>query len=238
MINSPARNRLLFLLVWLYIFWTTLLPLSPPDTFAQTERPMFDQPDFIRPDKKTAEAFVREATSKYRTREAASRAFAAQGWAQLRDGKNDLALKSFERAWLLNAKNYQVFWGAGAVLGEQGNLIKAIEMLETARELIEDPEEAVALLLDMATVNSTYAASLPKDKQLDRAHYFVRANQCFAESLEINPGYAASWRAWALSLYDQERYSEAFIKAQRAQELKAEPLPANFLRDLKNKIGE
>jgi tetratricopeptide (TPR) repeat protein len=197
---------------------------------------MFGQPDLIRPDPKTDEAFVREAASKYPDREAASRAFAAQGWTQLREEKSQLALQSFYRAWLLNAKSHQPFWGYAAILAARGKLLEAIDQLETARELIDDPKEIVPLLLDMGVVNSTYAASLPKDKQLDRAQYFVRANQCFAESLEIDPGYAASWRAWAFSLYDQERYSEASIKAQRAQELKAEPFPVNFLRDLRNRI--
>jgi tetratricopeptide (TPR) repeat protein len=204
------------------------------------QRPMFGQPDVIRPEhlKKADEAFVRQAVAKYRSREAASRAFAAQGWAAIRDEKKDLALENFNRAWLLNPKNYQAFWGFGAVLSARGKLLDAIEQLDTARDLIDDPKEAVALLLDTAAANSTYAASLPPDMQLDRAQYFVKANQCFVESLEIDPGNADGWRAWALSLYDQERYSEAAIKAQRAQELKAEPFPRNFLRDLKAKIAE
>jgi tetratricopeptide (TPR) repeat protein len=199
----------------------------------------FGRPDLIRPDQKADEAFLREASSKYPNREAASRAFASLGWTQLREGKAEPALQSFYRAWLLNAKNYQAFWGYGAILADRGNLLDAIEQLDTARELMDDPKQIPALLVDMGTVNSTYAAGLPKDKQLDRAQYFVRANQCFVESLELDPTYAAGWRAWALSLYDQERYSEAAIKAQRAQELKAEPLPANFWRDLKkNMAGE
>ena len=207
---------------------------------APAQRPMFGQPDVIRPDhlKKADEAFVREAVAKYRSREAASRAFAAQGWAELRTGEKDLALENFNRAWLLNPKNYQAFWGFSAVLSARGKLLDAIEQLDTARELIDDSKEAVALLLDMAVVNSAYAASLPQDKQLDRAQYFVKANQCFVESLEIDPGNADGWRAWAISLYDQQRYSEAAVKAQRAQELKAEPFPPNFLRDLKARVAE
>ena len=58
----------------------------------------------------------------------------------------------------------------------------------------------------------------------------------FAESLEIDPNYAPSWREWAISLYRQERFSEAWIKAKRAQELKAEPFPTGFLKDLESKI--
>ena len=238
--NRRAKKYLGFFFVSYFLFSTILLSFPASGMNAENEdgqRPMFGTPDLIRPDPKKDEAFIRETAAKYPNREAASRAFAAQGWAQLREGKTEPALQSFYRAWLLNAKNYQPFWGYGAILAERGKLFDALEQLDTARELIEDPTEMVALLLDMGVANSTYAAGLPKDKQLDRAQYFVKANQCFTESLEIDPGYAASWRAWALSLYDQERYSEAAIKAERAQELKAEPFPGNFLRALKNKIA-
>ena len=44
----------------------------------------------------------------------------------------DLAIDEFNRAWLLNPKNYQAFWGFGAVLSEQRKLAEAIEQLGTA----------------------------------------------------------------------------------------------------------
>ncbi|HJX10342.1 MAG TPA: hypothetical protein VJ733_07540 [Candidatus Binatia bacterium] len=163
---------------------------------------------------------------------------ANQGWASLRDGKLDLAIEQFNRAWLLNSKNYQVFWGFGAVLGEQRKLGEAIEKLEIANWLIDEPAQKVALLSDLGSVYSELAGRLPEVKQLDRAQYFVSANQCFAESLEIDPNYAPSWREWAISLYRQERYLEAWIKAKRAVELKAEPFPAGFLDDLNKKNPE
>jgi tetratricopeptide (TPR) repeat protein len=240
MITGYVRKRASSFLIGHLLFSVMLLAFPSGDVYAEgkpEKRLTFGRPDVIRPDQKADEAFLRDAASKYPNHEAASRALASLGWTQLREGKAELALQSFYRAWLLNAKNYQAFWGYGAILAERGNLLDAIEQLDTARELMDDPKEILALLVDMGTVNSTYAAGLPEDKQLDRAQYFVRANQCFVESLEIDSGYAAAWRAWALSLYDQERYSEAAIKAQRAQELKAEPFPVNFWRDLKKNIG-
>jgi tetratricopeptide (TPR) repeat protein len=95
-----------------------------------------------------------------------------------------------------------------------------------------------ALLSDAGAVNSEYAAHLSTDKQLERAHYFVVANQYFAESLDQNPNYAPAWREWAISLYQQQRYSEAWAKAQRAKELKAEPFPPQFLESLQKKVSE
>ena len=151
---------------------------------------------------------------------------------------SDIAMRRFNEAWLLNAKSYQAFWGFGAVLSEQGKLADAIEQLETARDLIDDPKQRLALLADLGAVHSAYGARLPEDKQLDRAQQFITANNRFAESLESDPNYARSWRDWAISLYEQERYSEAWLKAKRAMELKAEPFPPKFLDSLRNKVPE
>ena len=199
--------------------------------------PMYGQPGIVRPDdlKKADALFARQATTEYGSPGAASRVWVAHGWASLRNGKPEVALQQFNRGWLLNSKNYQVFWGFGAVLSEQRKLGEAIEQLEVANQLIDEPAQKVALLSDLGSVYSELAARLPEDKQLDRAQYFVKANQCFAESLEIDPKYAPSWKEWAVSLYRQERYSEAWIKAKRAIELKAEPFPSGFLDDLRKK---
>ncbi|MBI2366507.1 MAG: hypothetical protein HYV01_16135 [Deltaproteobacteria bacterium] len=202
--------------------------------------PMYGQPGIVRSDalKKADAAFARQATTKYGSPGAASRVWASRGWASVRGGKLDLAIQQFNQAWLLNSQNYQVFWGFGAVLSEQGRLAEAIEQLEIANRLIDEPAQKAALLSDLGSVYSELAARLPEDKQLDRAQHFVSANRRFAEGLEIDPNYAPSWREWAISLFRQERYSEAWIKAKRAIELKAEPFPANFLNDLRKKVPE
>lgn len=200
---------------------------------------MYGQPGIARPEKlkKDDDDFVRDATLKFGGREVASRAMAAQGWEAIRSRKLDLAMQRFNQSWLLSPKNYQAFWGFGAVLSEQGKLAEAIEQLQTARQLIDDPSQISALLCDIGALHSEYAAQLRPDRQLERAQHFIIANQSFTASLERDPNYAAGWREWTISLYKQERYSEAWIKAQRAKELKAEPFPPEFLRDVQNKIS-
>ena len=202
--------------------------------------PMFGHPKIARSDsqKQADEAFIRDNTLRYKTRQAASSAFATQGWSAVRGKQLDAAMLRFNHAWLLNAKNYSAFWGFGAVLSERGRLLEAIEQLETARELIDDPAQRPALLADLGNVHSEYASRLGTAKQLERAHHFVMANSRFTESLENDPKFASGWREWAMSLYDQERYSEAWIKAKRARELKAEPWPPEFLKKLSAKMPE
>ncbi|HUK42456.1 MAG TPA: hypothetical protein VLX11_15490 [Candidatus Acidoferrales bacterium] len=226
------------------LFCAALLCSTPMGAVAQNmdsaQLPMYGQPGIERTEnqKKADETFVRDAALKFGNRLAASRAMAAQGWAAVRSRNLDLAMERFNQAWLLNPKNYQAFWGFGAVLSERGKLREATEQLGTAREIIDEPAQANALLADVGAVNSEYAAHLPPDKQLERAHYFVVANQCFAESLDGDPNYAPGWREWAISLYQQQRYSEAWVKAQRAKELNAEPFPPRFLESLQKKMSD
>jgi tetratricopeptide (TPR) repeat protein len=242
--NLPSKKQrtqcflyVLFLAASVTTFWVGLAAAQSDPT---EKLPMYGQPGIARPDnlKKNDEDFIRDATFRFGTKQAASSALAEQGWASVRKGALDVAMRRFNEAWLLNPKNYQAFWGFGAVLSEQGKLPEAIEQLETARELIDDPKQRVALLSDLGAVHSAYGARLPPDQQLERAQHFVIANNRFTESLEIDPNYARSWREWAISLYEQQRYSEAWIKAKRAMELDGEPFPAKFLDSLKKKAPE
>jgi tetratricopeptide (TPR) repeat protein len=244
--NAIANNRqavcvlrLVLLILSLGFFWVSR-GAAQSETDATAKLPMYGQPEIARPEdlKKIDEAFIRDATFRFGSRGSASRALSEQGWAEVRKGALDVAMRRFNEAWLLNPKNYQAFWGFGAVLSEQGKLTSALEQLETARELVDDPKQKVLLLCDLGTVHSVYGVRLPVERQLDRAQHFVVANNRFAESLEIDPNNPRSWRDWAISLYEQERYSEAWLKAKRAMELKAQPFPTNFLENLKKKVPE
>lgn len=223
----------------LAVFWVSGAA-AQSDGDATAKLPMYGQPEIARSEdlKKADEALIRDATFRFGSRGAASRALSEQGWANVRKGMFEVAMRRFNEAWLLNAKNYQAFWGFGAVLSEQGKLTAAIEQLETARDLVDDPKQKVLLLCDLGTVHSVYAVRLPAEKQLDRAQHFVIANNRFAESLEIDPNNGRAWRDWAISLYEQERYSEAWLRAKRAMELRAQPFPADFLESLKKRVPE
>jgi Flp pilus assembly protein TadD len=227
-----------------FVCWIVAFSIALNSARAESDSPeklpMFGQPKIERPEnlKQADEAFIRDSTLRYGNRQAASNALATQGWAAIRAKQGDMAMQRFNQAWLLNRKNYSVFWGFGAVLSERDKLAEAIEHLETARELADDPTQRIALLCDLGTVHSEYAARMPVEKQLERAHHFVVANNRFTESLELNPKYAPSWREWAISLYAQERYSEAWVRVRQARALDAEPFPPEFLKKLSEKMAE
>jgi Tfp pilus assembly protein PilF len=236
----PLRSLQLAIIECCLIFVFAAPSLLRADTSSTDTLPMFGQPNIARSEdlKKADEAFIRDSALRYGNRQAGSNTLAAQGWTAVRSRQVDLAMLRFNQAWLLNPKNYSAFWGFGAVLSEKGKLAEALEYLETARELIEDPTQRVALLCDLGAVHSAYAARLPADRQLERAQQFVLANSRFTESLDNDPKFAPSWREWAISLYDQERYSEAWIRVKKAREFQAEPFPPEFLKKLSAKMPE
>jgi tetratricopeptide (TPR) repeat protein len=246
--RNGSRSRAIFsrtkALIVAVLYAAACFFLTVGDIGAQGEGadklPMFGQPKIARPEnlKKADEDFIRDSTLRFGNRSAASNALAAQGWTALRAKQSDVAMQRFNQAWLLNPKNYRAFWGFGALMSERGRLAEALEHLETARQLVDDPAQRVALLCDLGTVHSEYATRLPADRQLERAQHFVLANSRFAESLENDPKYAMSWREWAMSLYEQERYSEAWVKVRQARENRAEPFPAEFLKKLSAKMPE
>jgi Flp pilus assembly protein TadD len=237
--GGAVRKLLLGLACWLVVLSIALDP-AHTESDGSENLPMFGQPKIPRPEnlKEADEAFIRDSTLRYGNRQAASKALATQGWAAIRAKQGDMAMQRFNQAWLMNPKNYSVFWGFGAVLSEKGKLAEAIEQLETARELADDSTQRTALLCDLGTVHSEYAARMPVEKQLERAHHFVVANNRFSESLELNPKYAPSWREWAISLYAQERYSEAWVRVRQARALDAEPFPPDFVKKLSEKMAE
>jgi len=240
-LKSLIRGRALLIAS---VYAAACLFLIPPGSNAQSDGadslPMFGQPKIARPEnlKKADEVFIHESTIRFGNRNAGSNILAAQGWTALHAKQPAVAMQRFNQAWLLNSKNFRVFWGFGAFMSERGRLAEALEYLETARELIDDPAQRVALLCDLGTVYSEYATRLPADRQLERAQSFVLANSRFTESLENDPKYAMSWREWAMSLYEQERYSEAWVKVKQARENRAEPFPPDFLKKLSAKMPE
>jgi len=237
--QRPGLGRAI---VFALLFFSLSLRFAPAGSvLAFAEAPPVSNEPGVSPSiplKNADEDFVRTSVAKYGSRTSASKAFAAQGWKLVRNNQRELALQDFIRAWQLNEKNYQAFWGFGAILSEQGKIKEAVEQLEIARELNDDSSQRVQLLTDLGLLHSEYATRMPPADQLGRAHRFILANNRFAESIEIDQNDAASWRAWAISLYAQERYSEAWIKAKRALDLKAEPFPSGFLERLRNKMPQ
>ena len=86
------------------VCWFGCVLLSPDAMAAQShstdQLPMFGQPTMVRPEdlKKADEAFVRDSTLRFGSRQAGSNALAAKGWAAVRTKQSDLAMQYFNQA--------------------------------------------------------------------------------------------------------------------------------------------
>jgi hypothetical protein len=91
------------------------------------------------------------------------------------------------------------------------------------------------LVSDIGMVYSQKAFYTSVENPKERTQWFALANKSFEESIRMDASYPNSWRGWARSLYLEGRYSEAWQKVKKAQELGA-TLPPSFIKSLAEKM--
>lgn len=188
---------------------------------------MYGQPGISRPVElqQADKDFIASVIEGFGSREEASKIWWTQGERFMNEGNLDYAMRRYNQSWLLNPNNYQPYWGFARVSMEQGKLDEAIGFLEKAETLIDDDFQKAALLSDLGTAYTKKAIEIPS--------FFEKANRKFEESIRLDKSYPDSWRRWAFSLFEQQNYSEARKKVQRAEELGAKPFPESFLAALR-----
>lgn len=202
--------------------------------------PMYGQPNIPRPDvlKKADEDFIKQASSGFGgSREAASKAWFAEAEKFMSQGNLDFAMRRYNQSWLLNPNNYQPYWGFGRAMLERDKMDEAIEYLEKAIKLCEDPYQKVAIISDTATAYSYKAKSVPTNMAEERARNFKTANKYFMECTKLDPNYPNAWERWAHSLYREGKYSESWEKIKKAKLLGARDTEV-FVGNLKKKMPE
>ena len=202
--------------------------------------PMYGQPTIPRPEhlKKADEDFIKEAIAGLGTREAASKAWYAQGDEYMQKRDLDLAMRRYNQSWLLNPNNYQPYWGFGRVMLERGKFEDAIQHLEKAKDLVDDQYQKIALLVDLGTAYSVRGEAAAKTSAAEGTRFWALANQTYSDALSLDPKYGNGWRRWAMSLYAQGDYVQAWEKVKQARAQNARPLPPAFLRALEQKMPE
>lgn len=201
--------------------------------------PMYGQPDMPRPDfmKRGDEAFIREAVKPFNgSRELASKAWAKEADRFFRSGNLDYAMRRYNQAWLLDDKNYLSYWGFGQVMMVQEKYDDAIKFYEKARLLIDDNYQKPPLYTDLGLAYS-FKATRIHGADDTRKQYFDVANQYFQQSSEFDRKYAVVWEAWANSLYEQQKYAEAWDKVKTAKEL-GRVIRPQFLERLRSAMPE
>lgn len=201
--------------------------------------PMYGQPEIPRPDflKKADEDFIKQATSGFGSREAASKAWFAQAERFMNQGNLDYAMRRYNQSWLLNPNNYQPYWGFGRAMLERNKMHEAIQHLEKAIQLCDDSYQKVAIISDTGTAYSYFAESIPSSPAEEKARLFQLANKHFMESTKLDPTYANAWERWAHSLYREGKYAESWEKINKARSTGARDTEI-FIGNLEKKMPE
>lgn len=191
--------------------------------------PMYGQPELARPDflVRADEDFVRNAAGLFGgDRRAASKAWCERADRYLAERNLDFAMRRYNQAWLLDAQNYEVYWGFGRVMVETDRFDEAVRFLRQAIGLCADTKQLSGLHSDLGVALSYRAHSRPRSDVASRREAFAEANAEFARAVSLDPDYANAWRRWAISLVFEEDWPAAAAKLERAQALGAAPLPA------------
>ena len=188
---------------------------------------MYGQPSIKRPTilKGADEAFIATAAKGFGSREKASVAWALQAEEYFKKGNYDYAMRRYNQSWLLNPNNYLPYWGFGMVTLQQDKFDESIAHFEKAKQLVvEDLSIKSALLSDAGSAYLYKARSLPPADVKEVAKYYSLANQSYAESTKYNPNNPYAWRRWAISLYWEGKYADAWEKVKKARSLGADEL--------------
>jgi tetratricopeptide (TPR) repeat protein len=202
--------------------------------------PMYGQPEVVRPEalRKADDEFITKATAEF----GGNRKLASEAWAKEADdhmarSNLDFAMRRYNQSWLLNPENYKPYWGFGRIMLERDLFDESIKHFERAKELCKDNFQRVALLADTATAYAYKARSIvASDAEAQRLYRL--ANENFAEGTALDPSYASAWRRWAMVLYAQGDYADAWTKVKKAREMNAVPFSSAFLNSLEQKMPE
>jgi tetratricopeptide (TPR) repeat protein len=98
-----------------------------PSKMADNTLPMYGGPDHVKTpyQLEADEKFIQAVAQKGESREKASQAVAAGGWAFFNKGDLSTAMKRFNQAWLLDPNNPEIYKGFAAILKKQGKMDEA-----------------------------------------------------------------------------------------------------------------
>lgn len=134
------------------------------------QRPVYELPMYVGIDKSSSyqltekdKLFVHEAISGYFIDlDKASLTWAAKGFQYFEINELQFAMQAFNKAWLLNSKNPNIYWGYAMVLGGQNRYCKAQVMADWAYAEFLRTEK---FLVDVAFI---YTACALEDETLTK----------------------------------------------------------------------
>ena len=157
-------------------------------------------------------------------RNKASSDLAARGWQYLAARNLEDAMRRFNQAWLLNKSNGTALWGMAAVQASLGKSDDALRLFAEAEKFVGGE---INFSVDYAKAIGMIAAESGDGALLKDAY------NRFERLYQRAPQNTLNLQNWAITLFGEGRYSEAWAKVKLAEATpnKAE-LDPRFLADL------
>lgn len=208
--------------------------------------PMYGQPGVERPAqlKEADQNFIKTAMATIqRHKPPASRRKASEEWFQvgesfMNERNVDFAMRRYNQSWLLDPDNYQPYWGFGRAMLGAKLFDRSIVNFERAISLLDNPKYEPALLIDTAAAYMSRGASRNKATNPSAAEDFKQANKLFAKVAKKYPTNANLNRWWAVALFVEKRYRDAWVQVKKTRGRKFIPFPEGFISDLTAKMAE
>jgi tetratricopeptide (TPR) repeat protein len=144
------------------------------------------------------------------------------GWNYLKNGDSTVAMRRFNQAWLVKPDSADVYWGFGAVYGDQRQFDKSIEMFDNAIALNDKNRQLPVPALSALYCDYGYTLLLSaafEEGANERSWVNLeRSSSLFQKSKEIHPdsGCCTYWK-WAVTLFAMGNYKEAWQKVHLSQ---------------------
>ena len=167
--------------------------------------------------------FLNECDQTFNNRAEASQFFSTRGWDYLTEGQLDTAVNRFNRAWLLNDKNSDSYWGLGVISYQQGKLPQSIRLL---RKGLEVADTNAVLMTDLATVQLKYYKESPDQALLDEAVFWLNRS-LEHDSTDANTYIRLSW-----ANYVQGQYAPAWEYLHKARLTDLSSIDPAYLKEL------
>jgi len=180
------------------------------------------------------EQLIAGSIEAFGSRENASERSVVHGFKFARHGEHSMVMKRLNQAWVLHPDNPQVYWSFGIVLLKQEKVCDAARMMEQALSYnvyITRLYPEAALAYTMCAVSNTTLSAETK------ASYFSKSRELYEMAATKDIDTAHVFELWAVSLYAQGQYRQAWGKVAKQKEAGGSP-KEEFLSELRAKMPE
>jgi len=217
-----------------YLLVVLLLACASVGAQNVNELPLFGEtqksPDAVAADQRFVDSAVKAVGSK----ETAARMATFRGWQHLKQGDTEVAIQSFNQAYLLQPDNVEVYWGLGVATTQQGKFDIAVRLFQ--RAIAIEPDNA-RLLSDIGLAHTRAAVGSTQDP-FEQSRRLQGALPWFDAAEKLDPNYALIYANRAITLHLLGRYAEAWANIDKAQALNRASVDTVLIAELTNKIPE